>query len=93
MKCDFCFVGEPEWDYPCGHVELPLPDGRTFVSDDGWIACNTCSSLIEGDDYVGLLARCEETLGGSGGLYEAHKEFAAQRLGPRVPLEEWEKRA
>jgi hypothetical protein len=56
--CDFCMDRRVKWEYDCG--TFVLVDGE-FGSDDGWLACDRCSTLIEADKRLMLAERSLES--------------------------------
>lgn len=56
--CDFCMDCRVKWEYDCG--TFVLVDGQ-FGSDDGWLACDRCSALIEADKRLMLAERSLES--------------------------------
>lgn len=100
MKCDFCHAPSVKWDYDAQDFELPLLDGRTFVSQGGWIACDECSSIIEQNGIPVLTAAVSERLTSTNGkspeqwiasVKELQAQFLEFRTGPRKLLSDDER--
>lgn len=83
--CDFCGDQNPCWDYDCAQFDL-----EDFGSIGGWAACDGCSTLIEAEDYEGLLERSlDNPLGRTDPEYwrarigPIHQGFWGNRIGER----------
>lgn len=88
--CDFCFDSRLRWEYPC--ETFTIPDIH-FGSENGWLACDRCSTLIEADDWEALASRSirswENRMGGSDEWQESmirriQKGFAEHHEGERI---------
>lgn len=89
LICDFCSSPGVLWDYPATDFQMPLHDGRSFVSTDGWVACAECSDFIEAGDDIGLFTHSILRLMALGdvdatGVNQIQTAFFAHRTGPRV---------
>ena len=102
MKCDFCHSPGIMWDYDCADFELPLPDERTFVSQNGWIACDPCSAIVEQNGVPVLDPDCAQRLVDSQGgspekwirsVRRLQAGFLEHRNGPRKLLNDEERNA
>jgi hypothetical protein len=89
-KCDFCSSREVAWSYPAADFDFPMAG---WGSIGAWAACDLCSTLIEAGDWTGLLDRSIESYGVirhaktiRPRLAKLHQDFAAARLGDRVPF-------
>src|SRR4030081_184431 len=99
--CDYCQGGTPRWIYPCGDAHLgTITHGQTVlhaVSLGNWSACETCSVLIEADDWPALARRTLAAVGlkrvapGTrvrllAQIRLTHRQFRRARSGPRVSV-------
>lgn len=61
--CDFCNVPmatkEEGWTYEAAPFLKQVSDAPqlVLVSDDKWLACNSCAALIEAQDAAGLVEK------------------------------------
>lgn len=95
MICDFDSNAEIAWDYPCEDFTMSLPDGRTWVSKEGWIACEQCAAVIERNEIPAAHTFCIQRLEAIHGkppkhwlekVKRAQTLFLEHRSGPRVPV-------
>jgi hypothetical protein len=54
-RCDFCYAEEPTWQIPVRSFELEDLPGHGSAGD--WAACDACMTLIERNDWNGLVRR------------------------------------
>lgn len=79
-RCDFCYVGKPEYVYDAKDFSIALgaitsgssmPTGPKYSwsSIGAWAACADCSALIEAEDVEALARRALEEDGPFTGLF------------------------
>jgi len=93
--CDFC-NGVPTCEYPCADFDSLawLPDA--IESTGPWLACSTCSFLIDAGDWSELADRALAVIGKYNESHEAlvmrnrilvfHCEFREHRTGSMEPV-------
>jgi hypothetical protein len=93
--CDFCTSPEIKWQYMA--ADFSSSQVSWWESIGAWAACAPCSDLIEASKWDELADRClhEFTIRrGSPVKYKSlerelllniHRDFAAARIGDRVP--------
>lgn len=96
LICDHCSSPVIAWDYPCEDFEMTLPDGRTWVSKEGWIACAECAAVIERNElpiaHTFCIQRLEALHGKTAEAWiekvkRAQALFLEHRSGPRASVE------
>lgn len=54
-RCDFDSDLNVVWEYPCRDFLMREEGSVDHVSRASWLACDQCSTLIEANDYDGLV--------------------------------------
>lgn len=70
MNCDFCVIGQPTCTFVISMGFLPPlqqgPLGIEQLDDGRWIACGSCSALVELGDKAALIRRVLSVLKAEG---------------------------
>jgi len=96
--CDFCSTPSPVWRYPCESFDRPVGGLRRRSVGD-WLACDTCSTLIEANEPIELARRALGIFLAKYGrrlpptvlradIASVHGQFLAHRAGPRAAVEQ-----
>ncbi|MET1083300.1 MAG: hypothetical protein ABWY12_09680 [Burkholderiales bacterium] len=97
--CDFCSDPVPRWLYRATNIDYPSLKAESLSA---WVACETCSDLIERNEKIALAKRTAnmmcarhpefEPVATLGEVVYLHGTFFKHRIdGPRLPLPDFKK--